>query len=52
MHRGEKTGVVKVAFLTDIKLPAYQPRQYFDETKLAELTQTIKDAIEQRSKLV
>lgn len=42
MHRGEKTGVVKVAFLTDIKLPAYQPRQYFDETKLAELTQTIK----------
>ena len=38
----EKTGTVQVAFLTDIKLPDYQPRQYFDETKLEELAQTIK----------
>ena len=42
IFRGEKTGVVQVAYLTDIKLPAYQPRQYFDETKLEELAQTIK----------
>ncbi len=42
IFRGEKTGAVQVAFLTDIKLPDYQPRQYFDETKLAELAQTIK----------
>ncbi len=42
IFRGEKTGTVQVAFLTDIKLPDYQPRQYFDETKLEELAQTIK----------
>ena len=42
IYRGEKTGAVQVAFLTDIKLPDYQPRQYFDETKLEELAQTIK----------
>ncbi|MGB5631701.1 MAG: ParB/RepB/Spo0J family partition protein [Waterburya sp.] len=42
IFRGEKTGAVQVAFLTDIKLPDYQPRQYFDETKLEELAQTIK----------
>ena len=42
IFRGEKTVAVQVAFLTDIKLPDYQPRQYFDETKLAELAQTIK----------
>ena len=42
IFRGEKTGAVQVAYLTDIKLPAYQPRQYFDETKLEELAQTIK----------
>ena len=38
----EKTGAIQVVFLTDIKLPDYQPRQYFDETKLEELAQTIK----------
>jgi ParB family transcriptional regulator, chromosome partitioning protein len=42
IFRGEKTGAVQVAFLTDIKLPDYQPRQYFDESKLEELAQTIK----------
>jgi ParB family transcriptional regulator, chromosome partitioning protein len=42
IFKGEKTGAVQVAFLTDIKLPAYQPRQYFDEAKLNELAQTIK----------
>ena len=42
IFKGEKTGAVQVAFLTDIKLPDYQPRQYFDEAKLEELTQTIK----------
>ena len=42
IFRGEKTGTVQVASLTDIKLPDYQPRQYFDETKLEELTQTIR----------
>ncbi len=42
IFRGEKTGAVQVAFLTDIKLPDYQPRQYFDERKLEELAQTIK----------
>jgi ParB family transcriptional regulator, chromosome partitioning protein len=42
IFRGEKTGAVQVAFLTDIKLPKYQPRQYFDESKLEELAQTIK----------
>ncbi len=42
IFRGEKTGTVQVAFLTDIELPDYQPRQYFDETKLEELAQTIK----------
>ena len=40
--KGEKTVAVQVAFVTDIKLPDYQPRQYFDETKLEELAQTIK----------
>ena len=43
IFKGEKTGAVKVVFLTDIKLPAYQPRQYFDEAKLQELAQTIKN---------
>jgi ParB family transcriptional regulator, chromosome partitioning protein len=43
IFKGEKTGAVRVAFLTDIKLPAYQPRQYFDEAKLNELAQTIKN---------
>ncbi|MEM7756795.1 MAG: ParB/RepB/Spo0J family partition protein [Cyanobacteria bacterium P01_A01_bin.40] len=43
IFRGEKTAAVQVAFLTDIKLPDYQPRQYFDETKLEELAQTIKN---------
>jgi ParB family transcriptional regulator, chromosome partitioning protein len=42
IFRGERTGAVQVAFLTDIKLPDYQPRQYFDESKLEELAQTIK----------
>ena len=42
IFRGEKTDLVQVAFLTDIKLPDYQPRQYFDEQKLEELAQTIK----------
>jgi ParB family transcriptional regulator, chromosome partitioning protein len=42
IFRGEKTGAVQVAFLADIKLPDYQPRQYFDESKLEELAQTIK----------
>jgi ParB family transcriptional regulator, chromosome partitioning protein len=42
IFRGEKTGAVQVTFLTDIKLPDYQPRQYFDESKLEELAQTIK----------
>ncbi len=42
IFRGEKTETVQVAFLTDIKLSDYQPRQYFDETKLEELAQTIK----------
>ncbi len=42
IFRGEKTDSVQVAFLTDIKLPDYQPRQYFDEKKLEELAQTIK----------
>ena len=42
IFRGEKKGAVQVAFLTDLKLPDYQPRQYFDETKLEELAQTIK----------
>ena len=42
IFRGEKPGTVQVAFLTDIKLSDYQPRQYFDETKLEELAQTIK----------
>ena len=42
VFKGEKTVAVQVAFLTDIKLPDYQPRQYFDETKLEELAQTIK----------
>ncbi len=42
IFRGEKTDSVQVAFLTDIKLPDYQPRQYFDEQKLEELAQTIK----------
>jgi ParB family transcriptional regulator, chromosome partitioning protein len=42
IFKGEKTSAVQVAFLTDIKLPAYQPRQYFDEAKLNELAQTIK----------
>ena len=43
IFRGEKTGAVQVVFLTDLKLPAYQPRQYFDEAKLKELAQTIKN---------
>lgn len=43
IFRGEKTGIVQVIFLTDIKLPDYQPRQYFDEIKLEELAQTIKN---------
>jgi ParB family transcriptional regulator, chromosome partitioning protein len=42
IFKGEKTSAVQVAFLTDIKLPTYQPRQYFDEAKLNELAQTIK----------
>jgi ParB family chromosome partitioning protein len=42
IFKGEKTGAVQVVFLTDIKLPTFQPRQYFDETKLQELAQTIK----------
>jgi ParB family chromosome partitioning protein len=42
IFKGEKTSAVQVAFLTDIKLPTYQPRQYFDEAKLKELAQTIK----------
>lgn len=42
IFKGEKTGTVQVAFLTDIKLPLFQPRQYFDEAKLKELAQTIK----------
>ena len=42
IFRGEKTETVQVAFLTDIELTDYQPRQYFDETKLEELAQTIK----------
>jgi ParB family chromosome partitioning protein len=42
IFKGEKTGAVQVAFLTDIKLPLFQPRQYFDEAKLKELAQTIK----------
>ncbi len=43
IFRGEKTGMVQVVFLTDIILPEYQPRQYFDETLLEELAQTIKE---------
>ncbi len=43
IFRGEKTNAVQVVFLTDLKLPAYQPRQYFDEAKLKELAQTIKN---------
>ncbi len=43
IFRGEKTNAVQVVFLTDLKLPAYQPRQYFDEAKLKELAQTLKN---------
>lgn len=43
IFKGEKNGAVKTVFLTDLKLPAFQPRQYFDETKLQELAQTIKN---------
>ncbi len=43
IFRGEKTSAVQVVFLTDLKLPAYQPRQYFDEAKLKELAQTLKN---------
>lgn len=39
--KGERTDTVQVIFLTDIKLPEYQPRQYFDEHKLEELAKTI-----------
>ena len=43
IFRGEKTGLTQVAFLTDIKLSSYQPRHYFDEAKLEELSQTVKE---------
>ncbi|AFZ38235.1 parB-like partition protein (plasmid) [Stanieria cyanosphaera PCC 7437] len=43
IFKGEKNGAVQIVFLTDLKLPALQPRQYFDEAKLQELAQTIKN---------
>lgn len=42
MFRGEKKGSTHIAFLTDIKLPEYELRKYYDRKKLEELAQSIK----------
>jgi len=41
--RDEGTGSHQVVPLASIRLPEYQPRQYFDEASLEELVTTVKE---------